>query len=270
MSERNPNVFYELGIGHAIGRPAILLSRDAGDIPFDLRHIRHIVYNTDDATWKERLQENIQNCALSVLHSPTLYPQPLLTEKPFLVKQNAYEARQYIIDFLTKNPQMQVDMLEYSTATATDLLHVLRQTECTIRLLAQHPRTACSSFQRDRISASIKDLCIRALRDYRNAEIRFYCTPGSLRARNFGDRLLNFSWYTYECSQQGVNIHGDTNSQIILRTEGSRGQILLNMFRQTFERLWNSEATVKPGPMPWTWPLKIPSPKLRSLRESSS
>ena len=45
MSERNPNVFYELGLAHAIGKPAILVSRKEEDIPFDLRHIRVIVYD---------------------------------------------------------------------------------------------------------------------------------------------------------------------------------------------------------------------------------
>lgn len=41
---RNPNVFYEIGIAHTVGRSTILISQDAGDIPFDLRHIRHISY----------------------------------------------------------------------------------------------------------------------------------------------------------------------------------------------------------------------------------
>jgi hypothetical protein len=44
MSERNPNVFYELGLAHAIGKPAILVAKTEEDIPFDLRHVRVIVY----------------------------------------------------------------------------------------------------------------------------------------------------------------------------------------------------------------------------------
>jgi hypothetical protein len=41
---RNPNVFYEIGIAHTIGKPTILISQDIEDVPFDLRHIRSIVY----------------------------------------------------------------------------------------------------------------------------------------------------------------------------------------------------------------------------------
>lgn len=41
---RNPNVFYELGIAHTLGRPAILIAQDISDIPFDVRHLRIIIY----------------------------------------------------------------------------------------------------------------------------------------------------------------------------------------------------------------------------------
>lgn len=41
---RNPNVFYEAGIAHALGREVILITQSEHDIPFDLRHIRYIRY----------------------------------------------------------------------------------------------------------------------------------------------------------------------------------------------------------------------------------
>jgi hypothetical protein len=41
---RNPNVFYETGLAHAIGKPVILITRDQEDVPFDLRHRRYIRY----------------------------------------------------------------------------------------------------------------------------------------------------------------------------------------------------------------------------------
>ena len=41
---RNPNVFYEIGIAHTVGKPVVLLSQSVDDIPFDLRHRRTIVY----------------------------------------------------------------------------------------------------------------------------------------------------------------------------------------------------------------------------------
>ncbi|MGQ3670911.1 hypothetical protein ACT6QG_00755 [Xanthobacter sp. TB0136] len=41
---RNPNVFYEAGIAHTLGREVILITQSEHDIPFDLRHLRHVRY----------------------------------------------------------------------------------------------------------------------------------------------------------------------------------------------------------------------------------
>ena len=41
---RNPNVFYELGIAHTLGKPVILIAQSKDDIPFDVQHIRTILY----------------------------------------------------------------------------------------------------------------------------------------------------------------------------------------------------------------------------------
>ena len=45
MTGRNPNVYYEVGYAHALGKLVILLTREADDIPFDLKHHQHIVYH---------------------------------------------------------------------------------------------------------------------------------------------------------------------------------------------------------------------------------
>ena len=42
----NPNVFYELGLTHALRRPVILLTQNIEDIPFDLQTYRTLEYDT--------------------------------------------------------------------------------------------------------------------------------------------------------------------------------------------------------------------------------
>ena len=44
LTDRNPNVFYELGLAHAADKEVILLTQNLEDIPFDLRPLRMIVY----------------------------------------------------------------------------------------------------------------------------------------------------------------------------------------------------------------------------------
>jgi hypothetical protein len=57
---RNPNVFYEAGIAHTLGRHVILITQNPDDIPFDLRHLRYIHYATDVAG-RAKLEEALVN-----------------------------------------------------------------------------------------------------------------------------------------------------------------------------------------------------------------
>ncbi len=44
FSQRNPNVLYETGIAHCLGRTVVPITRDLEDVPSDLRHHRACVY----------------------------------------------------------------------------------------------------------------------------------------------------------------------------------------------------------------------------------
>jgi hypothetical protein len=59
VTGKNPNVFYEIGIAHTIGRPVIFITQNQKDIPFDVKHYRYIVYSDDDNGWKN-LDKNLR------------------------------------------------------------------------------------------------------------------------------------------------------------------------------------------------------------------
>lgn len=44
LTGKNANVFYELGLAHAIGKKVILLTQTMDDVPFDLRAVRCLIY----------------------------------------------------------------------------------------------------------------------------------------------------------------------------------------------------------------------------------
>jgi hypothetical protein len=71
LTDRNPNVFYELGLAHAISKPVILISKSIEDVPFDLRSIRVIVYDKDHPEWGSKLRENLVKAIREVLNNPT-------------------------------------------------------------------------------------------------------------------------------------------------------------------------------------------------------
>lgn len=43
-TEKNPNVFYEIGMAHTLGKPSILIAQSIKDVPFDVKHLRTIIY----------------------------------------------------------------------------------------------------------------------------------------------------------------------------------------------------------------------------------
>lgn len=60
MTDRNPNVFYEVGYAHALGKIVLLLTQKTDDIPFDLKHRQHIVYEGDIEKLKKELVEKLK------------------------------------------------------------------------------------------------------------------------------------------------------------------------------------------------------------------
>lgn len=70
LTEKNPNVFYELGLAHALAKPALLISESMDDVPFDLRHLRVITYNKNDEEWGKKLIDDITRALRDTLAAP--------------------------------------------------------------------------------------------------------------------------------------------------------------------------------------------------------
>lgn len=60
MTGRNPNIFYEVGYAHALGKTTVLLTQEASDIPFDLKHYPHIIYNNKILKLKDELTQRVK------------------------------------------------------------------------------------------------------------------------------------------------------------------------------------------------------------------
>lgn len=60
MTGKNANVFYEVGYAHALDKPCILITRSADDIPFDLKHHKHVVYGISLSDLRANLVKELQ------------------------------------------------------------------------------------------------------------------------------------------------------------------------------------------------------------------
>lgn len=70
LTTRNPNVFYELGLAHALKKPVVLVSSNEEDVPFDLHHIRVIYYDLNDPFWGQKLISKVAENILSAIKNP--------------------------------------------------------------------------------------------------------------------------------------------------------------------------------------------------------
>lgn len=68
ISSRNPNVFFELGIAMALGKPTLLISDTMEEVPFDVRARRIVLYH-DLSDLKEKLATAMLRTVSSLLRS---------------------------------------------------------------------------------------------------------------------------------------------------------------------------------------------------------
>jgi hypothetical protein len=79
LTAQNPNVFYELGVRHALSPRTILIAQNAEDIPSDLRGERTIIYQTSPAgvaAFRREIQEYLK----AIEADPERPDNPVLNE----------------------------------------------------------------------------------------------------------------------------------------------------------------------------------------------
>lgn len=103
MSGRNPNVFYEVGYAHAKGKLCTLLTKTADDIPFDLKHHRHLVYEGSIVTLKK-----------------------LLTEELGWLKREHAQKKASVFDIQLKSSDGLLTKTDYSATAEVDLIFDIR------------------------------------------------------------------------------------------------------------------------------------------------
>jgi hypothetical protein len=75
LTDKNANVFYEVGIAHALDIPVLLLAQSMDDVPFDLRHRRVLVYEDSPRGCKKLETILAQQIAQTVQRGGARYEQ---------------------------------------------------------------------------------------------------------------------------------------------------------------------------------------------------
>ena len=77
VTGKNPNVFYELGLAHAARKPVVFVAGDIEDVPFDVRHLRVVVFDVREPGWSDKLRRDITTYLKNTRSEPEKsIPQP--------------------------------------------------------------------------------------------------------------------------------------------------------------------------------------------------
>jgi hypothetical protein len=76
LSDRNPNVYYELGVRHAINNNTIIISSNLDDLPFDIRSLRAISYQYKIKKMV-KFKKELRKAILSIVANPNNIDNPV-------------------------------------------------------------------------------------------------------------------------------------------------------------------------------------------------
>lgn len=125
LSGRNPNVFYELGVRHAVNNNTILIADGLDDVPFDLRGLRTIVYRYEPE-YMLRLRDSLKQAIHELLEQPGVIDNPVRRflynrEVEKLVKQSAPPGYDVFKDILAEMASLKAEV----TTHVNDVRHVM-------------------------------------------------------------------------------------------------------------------------------------------------
>lgn len=109
-SGKNPNVFYEIGVAHAIGKPVVLITSTPDDVPADLKQMRFLRYEFTPRGMRQ-FEVDLQRTVYRTLGmcepfgAPERFPdieEPAQTSPPTLGRSRSTERVRLL--FLAANP----------------------------------------------------------------------------------------------------------------------------------------------------------------------
>lgn len=261
VTKRNPNVNYELGMAHALGKSVIIISQSIDDIPFDYRHIRAITYNTIKVKWKKKLKTELTNTIKSVLSDNSKSYKIEAIEK--YQKDNTinnvwglkeiFETRQKmnirlneIWDNLSDNLDIIAFGLKSFRDAQSDSIKEKVKDGLKIRILTINP---FSSFvkQRERdeneMTGSIKKT-ILDLEKWMTTLKGISNNKENIQLKFYNSLPIDFYWRQDDKLYTGPYLYG-IGSQQTITFEYQKGTKGYQFYHNYFENLWNNDTFCK-------------------------
>jgi len=135
ITDRNANVFYELGVRHALSNRTVLVSQHSDHIPSDLRGYWHIIYGLGPAE-VSKFKDNLKRVLTKLESAPEHSDNPV---SDYLMRSNQSVSRLVNIDNLKKLNALHTELSGNIHEVASNLEQptsaILLNTGCLSRLL---------------------------------------------------------------------------------------------------------------------------------------
>lgn len=79
LTDQNPNVFYELALRHAVGKPVIILCEEGQELPFDTYDVRTVFIKHDDLSSAKKGEHAISEQIEFISENPRMTDNPVST-----------------------------------------------------------------------------------------------------------------------------------------------------------------------------------------------
>lgn len=119
LTHRNPNVFYELGLAHAIKKPVILVTENLDDVPFDLKGLRIIEYDKNESNWGEILKLKITKAIKETVASPTKSIAAAFMDESDLEERAVSKDEKQILELQQDVEMLKRQLISGTTTTTT-------------------------------------------------------------------------------------------------------------------------------------------------------
>lgn len=269
LTGRNPNVFYELAIRHAIRKPLLQLIKKGEEIPFDVAGMRTIQFDIHDLDNVEETKGELVNQIKSIEEGKTKLDTPISVALDFTIEKFMRLSYRFPSLFDTRSRMMEI-LQEFSKTESLKEIKIIAATggaiialfgeyiesgrpigNTLIRILLMDPvgsqiMKAAAHWPREsryNIETSFPSLNERFKKMGKKVQFEwktydfFPCVQGLL----FGETYLFIGWMEWIQVGNKMELRGAEKPFLYFEKDDRNAEYFFSLFRSWFDYTWNVE-----------------------------
>ena len=270
LTGRNPNVFYELAIRHAIRKPLLQLIKKGEEIPFDVAGMRTIQFDIHDLDNVEEAKQELVNQIKSVEEGKTKLDTPISVALDLTIEKFMRLSYRFPSLFDTRSRMMEI-LQEFSKTESLKEIKIIAATggsiiplfdeyiesgrpigNTLIKMLVMDPscpQTARAAAHwpeeaRHNIETSLPVLNDRFKKMGKKVKFEWktYDFLPSVQGLLFGETYLFIGWWEWvDIGNKKMELTGAARPFSYFEKDDPNAEYFFSLFRSWFDYAWNVE-----------------------------